>query len=120
MKIWVIPLVAVGAFAASLGDEPSETQMRAAFERALDLQVRNALEFARESGGDEAVRTIRAGGMDRFEVTAFRKLRCERDELREHVCSFAVEVGLASGPLQQTVSGRFLRRDDGLVFAGDG
>jgi hypothetical protein len=91
--------------------------MRAAFEGSLAAQVRNALEFARETGGDEAVSKIRESGMDRYTLNAFQKLNCRMDDGSAHVCEFAVDVGLVNGPLQKTISGRFIKSPDGLVFA---
>jgi hypothetical protein len=99
--------------------EPSEYQMRAAFEGSLAAQVRNALEFAREAGGDEAVRKIRENGMDRFTLNAFQKLNCRADDGAAHICEFAVDVGLVNGPLQKTISGRFIKASDGYVFASN-
>ena len=119
MRLWMLPLIAVGLFAGGRDNgEPTEQQMRAAFEQSLALQVRNALEFAQEAGGVEAVTMIRDNGTDRYEINAFRKLGCRAAETgREFVCDFAVDIGLVNGPMQQTLSGRFKRRDDTLVFA---
>ena len=98
--------------------EPSEGQMRAAFEGSLAVQVRNALDFARETGGDEAVTKIRDSGMDRYTLNAFQKLNCQaQDDRTAHVCDFAVDVGLVNGLLQKTISGRFINGPDGFVFA---
>ena len=54
--------------------------MRAAFEGSLAMQVRNALDFARETGGDEAVMKIRDSGMDRYTLNAFQKLHCQAQD----------------------------------------
>jgi hypothetical protein len=118
MKLWIVPLFAIGVVAGSHpGDEPNEIQMRAAFEGSLAAQVRNALDFAREAGGDEAVIRIRENGMDRFTLNAFQKLNCRaQNDGETHVCEFAVDVGLVNGPLQKTISGRFIKSPDGLVF----
>ena len=118
MRALIVPLIAVGAVLATTSDEPSERDMRGAFEGALALQVRNALEFAQESGGPDAVAKIRDGGMDRFAVNSFRKLDCARDaEKPGYVCAFAVDVGLVSGAMQSKITGRFMSGPDGLVFA---
>lgn len=126
MRDWIIPLFAVGVMAGSNPTyEPSEMQMRAAFEGSLAAQVRNALEFAREAGGEEAVAKIRAGGMDRFNLNAFQKLNCQADGGRmaggragdlAHVCAFTIDVELVNGLLQKTISGRFSKRGNGFEF----
>jgi hypothetical protein len=118
MRLWIVPLFAIGVIAGSHpSDEPSEVQMRTAFEGSLAAQVRNALDFAREAGGDEAVIKIRAHGMDRFTLNAFQKLNCRAQEGGfAHVCEFAVDVGLVNGPLQKTISGRFNKSGNGFVF----
>lgn len=119
MRAYLIPLVAAGAVLGTSVDEPSERQMRTAFEGALALQVRNALDFAEESGGPEAAARIRNSGMDRFAVRTFRKIECQRDERPGYACAFAVEIGLVDRDLQHRLSGRFLTGPGGLVFAGD-
>lgn len=119
MRVWIIPLFAVSVVAGSNPTyEPSEQQMRVAFEGSLATQIRNALDFVREAGGDEAVTRIRENGMDRYTLNAFQKLNCRaQDDGSAHVCEFAVDVGLVNGPLQKTISGRFIKGPDGLVFA---
>lgn len=100
--------------------EPSESQMRIAFEGALATQVRNALEFAREMGGDAAVTKIRENGMDRYVLNGFQKLNClAPDEGAVHVCAFSVDVRLVNGPLHKTITGRFSKRANGFEFRGD-
>jgi hypothetical protein len=120
MRLWIVPLLAVGAFAGSnSSNEPSEYQMRTAFEGSLAAQVRNALEFAREIGGDEAVTKIRENGMDRYTLNAFQKLSCRMDDVSAHVCEFAVDVGLVNGPLQKTITGRFSKSGNGFAFRSE-
>ena len=121
MRLWIIPLFAVGVVAGSNPTyEPSEYQMRAAFEGSLAAQVRNALEFAREAGGDEAVTKIRENGMDRYILNAFRKLNCRvQHDGSAHVCDFAVDVGLVNGPLQTTITGRFSKSGNGFAFRNE-
>jgi hypothetical protein len=120
MRAYLVPLVAVGAVLGTFTDEPSERQMRHAFEGALALQVHNVLDFAEESGGPGAAARIRDSGMDRFAIRAFRKLECQRDEKPGYACAFTVEIGLVDRDLQGKFSGRFVAGPDGLVFAGDG
>ncbi len=118
MRGWIIPLFAVAVAAGSNPTyEPSEGQMRAAFEGALVAQVRGALEFARETGGDEAVTKIRAGGMDRFNLYAFQKLNCHAEDGRTvHLCAFTIDIELVNGLLQKTISGRFRKNGNGFEF----
>jgi hypothetical protein len=120
VRLWIISVLVIGVIAASYpGDEPSEYQMRTAFEGSLAAQVRNALEFARETGGDEAVVKIRENGMDRFTLNAFQKLNCRTDDGSAHVCEFAIDVGLVNGPLHKTISGRFRKSGNGFAFHGE-
>lgn len=123
MRDWIIPLFAVAVVLGSNPTyEPSEGQMRAAFEGSLAMQVRNALDFARETGGDEAVLKIRASGMDRYTLSAFQKLNCQAQDGRTqdgraaHVCAFAVDVELVNGLLQKTITGRFRKNGSEFVF----
>jgi hypothetical protein len=118
MRDWIIPLFAVAVVLGSNPTyEPSEGQMRAAFEGSLAMQVRNALDFARETGGDEAVLKIRASGMDRYTLSAFQKLNCRAQDGRAaHVCAFAVDVELVNGLLQKTITGRFRKNGSEFVF----
>jgi len=122
MRVWIILLFALSVVAGSHpSDEPSEHQMRTAFEGSLAVQVCNALDFAREAGGDEAVTRIRENSMDRYTLNAFQKLNCRaQDDGSAHVCEFAVDVGLVNGPLQKTISGRFIKSPDGIAFASNG
>ena len=120
MRVWIVPLFAIGVVAGSNPTyEPSEQQMRAAFEGSLAAQVRNALDFAREAGGDAAVTKIRENGMDRFTLNTFQKLNCRADDGMAHVCEFAVDVGLVNGPLQTTISGRFRKTGSEFAFHGE-
>lgn len=117
----VIPVVAMAVMLVLPGqDEPSEVDMRVAFEAALSLQVQNAMDFAAEAGGPDAVAAIREKGNDRFSINAFQKLKCVREAHgNSHVCEFAVELGLANGALQKTLTGRFQTGSEKLVFLQD-
>lgn len=120
MRTLIVPLIAVGVVFTPVTDEPSERQMQFAFEDALSLQVRNALEFAHEAFGPAAVERIRRNGTDRFSVNAFQKLRCEPQAGKAgHVCAFHVGLGLATGPMERTLTGRFLSAPGGLVFVDE-
>lgn len=105
---------------AATGREPSEAQMRAAFEDILTRQVRNALDFAAETGGPEAVAAIREKGFDRFRIVAFRKRACRHlAEGGSHVCEFSVDIEVVSGRMEHVIAGRFVAQPDRLVFVGD-
>jgi hypothetical protein len=121
MRALIVPLVAFGAVIGTATDEPTEREMRGAFEGALALQVRNALDFADETAGPDAVAKIRASGMDHYAVQSFRKLNCVRDgDKPGYRCMFAVDIGLAGGALQRTITGRFMSGPGGVVFADEG
>lgn len=121
MRVWTLPVVALGVTMASLSvdDQPGERAMRVAFEASLAAQVQNALEFVAETGGQDAVARVREAGTDYFAVRTFRKLYCMPGERAGHVCSFAVDIDMRDGSLQQILLGRFVQRDDGLAFTND-
>jgi hypothetical protein len=73
MRILVLPLVAVGVIFFAHNDEPTENQMRGAFERSLAVEVADTMAFIGESGGPKAVERVRMVGNDRFEIQKFRK-----------------------------------------------
>ena len=105
---------------AATGAEPSEAQMRTAFEDVLARQVRNALDFAAETGGPEAVAAIREKGFDRFRIMAFRKRVCRQvAEGGSHICEFAVDIEVVSGRMERVIAGRFVAQPDRLVFVQD-
>ncbi|MDQ2078865.1 hypothetical protein RA307_01615 [Xanthobacteraceae bacterium Astr-EGSB] len=118
MRVWTLPIVALGVAMASLSmdDQPGEYAMRTAFESSLAAQVRSALDFAAETGGQDAVNKIREARTDYFEIRTFRKLYCMSGDKGGHMCAFAVDIGLRDGTLQQILLGRFFQRDDGLAF----
>ena len=116
MRVLVFPVAAVAIIAGSLSEEPSEAQMRRAFETSLALQVRNALDFVAETAGAHAVQKIQQAGGDRFAVRSFRKRTCTR-AADSYLCSFAVDVELTTGQIERLLSGRFApRRGGGLAF----
>lgn len=118
MRVFVLPLVALGVLAGGYSDEPSEGQMKRAFEHSLAAQVRNAVEFVSEAGGPEAVEKIREIGSDRFAVRTFRKLDCARVAGNGgYVCGFAVNIELMNGNLERQMNGRFAPSSSGLAFA---
>lgn len=98
--------------------EPSEQQMRLAFERFLAAMVEGALALAIEIGGPEAVRRIQDRGHDRFAIHSFHKLGCTpAPDGPGHDCRFAVELVLVDGPLRRDLAGRFSPTTGGLIFA---
>jgi hypothetical protein len=121
MRVWTLPVVALGVTMASLSvdDQPGEYAMRSAFEASLATQVENVLAFVAETGGEDAVARVHEAGTDYFAIRSFRKLYCMPGEKAGHVCAFAVDIGLRDGALQQILSGRFFRREDGLAFTND-
>lgn len=117
-------VVLVGAFGifnavSPAATAPSEAQMQAAFVEALARQVSNALDFAAETGGQDAVAAIRERGFDRFTVTALRKRTCRSDIQGGHVCEFAVDIDLVSGRMERVIVGRFVMQPDRLIFLQD-
>jgi hypothetical protein len=123
---FLIPYVAVAAacgalaVAAPADGGPTEAQMRTAFEDMLSQQIRNALDFASEAGGPEAVALIRERGHDRFSIAAFRKRACQRHtESGSHRCEFLVDIDLVTGRMQRVLTGRFISHPAQLVFVQD-
>lgn len=122
MKLWAIPAAITAALICTSGaplDEPSERAMRTAFEGVLSLQVRNALDFAAESGDASALEKIRENRTDLFAISIFRKLRCENEAGGGHRCDFQVDLELSNGRLEKTLSGRFVGGADGLRYVQD-
>lgn len=94
--------------------------MRFAFEGSLSLQVRNALEFVAETGGEAALARIHESRTDRFTINSFQKLQCrKRSDVFGHVCEFLVDIGLADRSLTRTITGRFVSGSEGLAFVGE-
>jgi len=119
MRLWTIPIVALGAAVVGVSDEPNERAMRAAFEVSLASQVQNALDFVAETAGPAAVAKVREAGTDRFAISTFRKLGCQRGEKAGHVCRFSVDIAVIDGTLSEELTGRFFLSDDGYVFTHD-
>lgn len=119
MRVLAIPAVALLLTAGTYSDEPTEHQMRVAFERTLTEQVRSAVAYVAEIGGPDAVEKVRAAGTDRFEVRGFRKLTCNALEEGGYRCAFSVDLGVLNGELHRRVSGRFLGGPNGLSFASE-
>jgi hypothetical protein len=120
MRVLMLPIMAVGVLAVAGSDEPSEAAMRMAFETTLTSQVQSVLDFVTETGGQEALARIRAAHTDAFDIRAFTKLDCARSATAPgHVCGFAVRIGVVTGLLERTVTGRFYAGPKGLVFVDE-
>jgi len=120
MRALLLPLVAVGVIFYAHSNEPTENQMRSAFERSLAAEVADAMAFVSESGGREAVERVRMAGNDRFEIRNFRKNDCQPMATKSGFdCAFAVNIILANGPMQRSLKGRFYNTPEGMQFALD-
>lgn len=120
MRVFVFPLAALAVIAGGFSDEPSEAEMKRAFEASLSIQVRNALDFVADADGPEAVEKIKHAGSDRFAIRSFRKLDCARaGRDASYLCSFAVDVEVMNGNLERHMNGRFSPSSGGLAFAGE-
>jgi hypothetical protein len=119
MRVLAIPAVAMLLTAGTYSDEPTEQQMRVAFERTLTEQVRGAVAYVAETGGPEAVEKVRLAGTDRFEVRGFRKLACNAVEDGGYRCTFSVDLDVINGELHRRMNGRFFGGPNGLSFASE-
>ena len=118
MRVFVVPLVALGVVAGGYSDEPTEGQMKRAFESSLATQVHNVLEFVAQAGGPEAVEKIHQAGSDRFAIKSFRKLDCARAVGNSgYLCAFTVNVEVMNGNLERHINGRFSASSGSLAFA---
>ena len=115
MRVFLFAGLAAGMTLTGFGDEPSERQMRRAFEAKLERMVANAVAFVRDSGDAEALARIRDRGNDLFQVRAFNKLHCAPDaEAVGHVCTFVVDLALA---IAKKVLQREVTLDHDLMLA---
>ena len=120
MRVLLIPAVIVGVLAVTGSDEPTESAMRAAFQTTLAAQVRSALDFVAETGGQAAIDKVRTARTDEFDIRSFSKLSCAPSAAKAgHVCDFAVRIGVVNGLLEQTMTGRFYGGPHGLVFENE-
>jgi len=120
MRALVLPLIAVGVLFYAHADEPTENQMRSAFERGLAAQVADVMSFVDEIGGREAVEHVRMTGNDRFEIRNFRKVDCKGMATKSGFeCAFIVNITLANGLMQRELKGRFYNTPEGMQFALD-
>jgi hypothetical protein len=120
MRAFVLPVIAVGVIFFAHTDEPTENQMRGAFESSLAAEVADTMAFIGESGGSEAVERVRMAGNDRFEIRNFRKVDCQPMATKSGFgCAFIVNIILANGPMQRALKGRFYNTQEGIQFALD-
>jgi hypothetical protein len=120
MRVLVLPIVAVGVIFFAHTDEPTENQMRSAFERSLAAEVADTMALIGESGGREAVERVRMAGNDRFEIRNFRKNDCQPMGAKSGFdCAFNVNIILANGPMLRSLKGRFYNAPEGLQFVLD-
>lgn len=128
MRLITTPIVALALTAGSSG-EPSELEMRLAFQENLSAQVQSVLDYIVETRGAEGLAFVRTARTDRFEIRSFTKLRCEHtDRMSGHVCRFAVDIATVNGAVKQTETGCFIPRPStrrvfflqGLRQASDG
>jgi hypothetical protein len=117
-SIAAVPATYTANAAKQAGAEPSEQQMRQAFEHYLSALVSRTLVLVAQTGGEDAVRKVRQNGNDRFEIRAFRKLQCEpSSRAHEYDCEFVVDVRVVTGPFHRTMRGHFVNDATGLLVA---
>jgi hypothetical protein len=120
MRIITLPAVLAGVLAVSGSDEPSAAEMRSAFQATLTAQVQSVLDYIAATGGEQALARVRAARTDQFDIRSFTKLDCTAGAGgRGHLCAFAVRIGVVTGELQATVTGRFYAGPRGLVFVNE-
>jgi hypothetical protein len=120
MRLFVFPLLALGVLVSGYTDEPTEGQMKRAFEASLAMQVRDVMDFVAETNGPQAVQEIRQAGNDQFAIRTFRKIDCAPAERNAgYICSFAVDIKLVNGDLERQLNGHFSPSVSGLAFASD-
>ena len=120
MRVLVLPIAAVAVIFFLHTNEPTENQMRNAFERSLAAEVADVMAFVGESGGREAVERVRLAGNDRFEIRNFSKVDCQPMAMKSGFdCAFTVNIALANGPMQRSLKGRFHDSPQGIQFALD-
>jgi len=121
MRVWTVPAVVVGIFAVTgFSDEPSEAAMRSAFQATLAGEVRSALDFVAATGGEAALARVRTARTDAFDIRGFTKLACRPSpRAAGHVCGFAVRIGVVTGEIDRTITGRFYEGPQGLEFVED-
>jgi hypothetical protein len=128
MRVWTVPALVAGILVVTgHSDEPSETAMRSAFAATLAADVRASLDFVAATGGEAALARVRAARTDAFDIRAFTKLACTPVKAGQpggqpggHVCDFAVRIGVVTGEIERTITGRFYATPHGLAFVEEG
>ena len=119
MRVWTVPALVAGILVVTgFSDEPSEAAMRDAFTARLAADVRAALDFVAETGGEAALAKVRAARTDEFAIRSFSKLACA-PRPRGHVCGFSVRIAVVTGEIDRTMTGRFYEGPQGLAFVED-
>lgn len=117
MRAFFMTLVAVTAWSDVGPAEPGEAAMREAFASDLSHGVRQAMSYAEQTGGAEAVRRIREARTDGFALREFRKLECRPSAGKPgHVCDIAIAVDTVAGVIEKSIAGRFFVGPSGLVY----
>src|SRR5688500_225058 len=117
MRVFVLPVATLAILAGGYADEPSEADMRRAFEASLVQQVRNALDFGAVTEGAEAAQKIQRAGGDRFTIRSFRKHACTNSLDKTYWCNFVVDIEVPNGNIERQMNGRFSPHPDGgLAF----
>jgi hypothetical protein len=121
MRVWTVPAAIAGILVVTgFSDEPSEAAMRSAFAATLAADVRSALDFVAVTGGEAALAKVRAARTDAFDIRVFTKLACAPSpRAAGHVCGFSVRIGVATGEIERTITGRFYDGPDGLEFVDE-
>jgi hypothetical protein len=121
MRVWSMSTLLVGMVAVTgYSDEPSEAAMQHAFQATLAAEVRSALDFVAATGGEQALAKIRAARTDAFAIRSFTKLACAPSQHPGgHVCGFSVRIGVVTGEIDRTMTGRFYDGPHGLEFVED-
>jgi hypothetical protein len=121
MRVWTVPALLVGVLAVTgYSDEPSEVAMQRAFQATLAGDVRAALDFVAATGGEPALAKVRTARTDAFDIRGFTKLACAPSlHAAGHVCGFSVRIGVVTGEIDRTMTGRFYEGPNGLAFAAD-
>jgi len=117
MRTSIVVLIAIGVIFYAHSNEPSEIQLRDAFQHYLADQTARTVEFIRETSGPSAIERIKAAGNDQFEISAFRKHECKKSRGNPgYDCTFNVNIDLANGMMRRALEGRFYNTSTGIAF----
>jgi len=116
MRVMAVPIVFLCLVMGVNSDEPGEGEMSQAVAAELRADVQGALDYVKETRGQDAVEQVKKAGTDRFDLRSFTKFDCMRAAASAYTCGFAVEIGVVNGTLRRTLTGRFVRGPHGLMF----